>query len=106
TAAVGDAAVRYDFIDGNHDHGLRGGTVSYSPSHGRFIGHLHAVRWTTDSTVSGLVRFPEDGLAGFARVTITAAHHRFAATIRWSATRPGRRAKVRIAGRVIDVPSP
>ena len=106
TAAVGDAAIRFDYIDGYHDHGLRGGTVSYTRSRGRFVGHLHAVRWTVDSTVTGRVRFPEDGLSGVARVIIAADHHRRFATIRWSATRPGRRAVVHLDGWVIDVPSP
>jgi pimeloyl-ACP methyl ester carboxylesterase len=107
TAAAGDAAIRFAFIDATHDQGLRGGRISYTPSHGRWVAHLHAVKWTTDSTVTGRVRFPENGLAGVAHLTIRQGQHTArSCVIRWSATRPARLAAVHLAGHVIDIPSP
>jgi pimeloyl-ACP methyl ester carboxylesterase len=106
TAAVGDAAVRFDFVDGLHDLGMRGGKIRYSPSHGRWVAHLHNVRWTVDSTVTGTVRFPENGLSGVAHVRIATKHQSVRCVIRWSATRHARLATVHLAGHVVDVPSP
>jgi pimeloyl-ACP methyl ester carboxylesterase len=106
TAAVGDAAIRFDFVDGRRDKGLRGGRIHYTRSHKRWVAHLHGVRWTADSTVNGAVRFPENGLSGVAHVTISTKHQHVRCVIRWSATRHKRLATVHLAGHVVDVPSP
>jgi pimeloyl-ACP methyl ester carboxylesterase len=106
TAAVGDAAIRFDFIDATHDQGLRGGTISYTRSGSDWVAHMHAVKWTSDSAVTGRVRFPLDGLSGVAHVSISADAMTWTMAIRWSATRPGRHAKVHVGGHRIVVPSP
>jgi pimeloyl-ACP methyl ester carboxylesterase len=106
TAVVGDAAVRFDFLDGLHDQGLRGGTIDYDRSHGHWVAQLHADRWTVDSSVTGTVTFRSDGLGGKARVTFRQGHERLKCTIRWSATRGHRQAVVHVGGEVVDVPSP
>jgi pimeloyl-ACP methyl ester carboxylesterase len=109
TAAAGDAAVRFHYIDGRHDQGLRGGSISYTRVGGTYNGwlaHLHQVRWTVDTRVTGRVRFPANGSAGRAHLTIALGNQKLRCVIRWSATRHGRWAKVRVAGHRIVVPSP
>jgi pimeloyl-ACP methyl ester carboxylesterase len=109
TAAAGDAAVRFHYIDGRHDQGLRGGLITYTRvggTHNGWFAHLHRVRWTVDTTVTGRVRFPGNGLGGRAHLTIAFGHQRLRCVIRWSATRHGRLAKVHVAGHRIVVPSP
>jgi hypothetical protein len=109
TAAAGDAAVRFHFLDGRHDQGLRGGLINYSRvggTHNGWYAHLHKVRWTVDTRVTGRVRFPANGLSGRAHVTIALGKEKLHCVIRWSATRRGRLAQVRIAGQRIVVPSP
>jgi pimeloyl-ACP methyl ester carboxylesterase len=109
TAAAGDAAVRFHYLDSQHDQGLRGGLIKYTRvggSHNGWYAHLHKVRWTVDTTVTGRVQFPANGLSGHARVIIAFGHQKLRCLIRWSATRQGRWAKVRIAGHRIVVPSP
>ncbi|WP_139142774.1 alpha/beta hydrolase [Humibacillus sp. DSM 29435] len=62
-----DALVRWDYVDGNRDLGLRGGTVRYSDSG---AATLNAVRFTRDTTVSGHVqRVGTAGGSGTVRVT-------------------------------------
>jgi len=69
--AAGDEAIRYDYVDGNRDVGLRGGTVRYHAGSGSsWVAVLHLVRWTDDSTVSGHVTFSPYGLSGTGAVTI------------------------------------
>jgi hypothetical protein len=109
TAVAGDAAVRFHYIDGRHDQGLRGGLIKYTRvggTHHGWFAHLHRVRWTVDTTVTGRVRFPENGLAGRAHLTIAFSHQKLRCVIRWSATRHGRLARVHVAGHRIVVPSP
>jgi pimeloyl-ACP methyl ester carboxylesterase len=109
TAAAGDTAVRFHYLDTRHDQGLRGGLIKYTRVRGTRHGwyaHLHQVRWTADSTVTGLVRFPANGLSGHAHVTITFGHRKLSCALRWSATQHGHLARVRIAGHRIVVPSP
>jgi hypothetical protein len=106
TATVSDAAVRFDFLDGLHDQGLRGGTINYGRSHGHWVAHLNADRWTVDSSISGTVTFHANGLGGTAHVTFRQGHERLKCAIRWSATRGRREAVVHLAGEVVDVPSP
>lgn len=55
-AAAGDAAYRFDVIDGDRDRGLRGGTVDYS--HG--VAHLSGVRYVGDARISGTVDLRAD----------------------------------------------
>jgi pimeloyl-ACP methyl ester carboxylesterase len=77
-AAAGDAARRYDYVDGNRDLGLRGGRVRYHLTSDRdfVIAHLLHARWTDDATVSGRVSTPADGRwAGAGRLTVRARGH-------------------------------
>ena len=73
-AAVGDAATRYNYVDGNRDLGLRGGRVSYRPGANLVTATLHAVRWTDDASVSGTVRSDQIGLVVSAHVTLKPDH--------------------------------
>jgi hypothetical protein len=109
TAAAGDAAVRFHYLDGRHDQGLRGGLINYTRvgrTDNGWFAHLHRVRWTVDTTVTGRVRFPANGLAGRAHLIIAFGHQRLRCVIRWSATRHARLAIVHVAGHRIVVPSP
>jgi pimeloyl-ACP methyl ester carboxylesterase len=70
--AAGDAAIRYNFVDGSRDLGLRGGTVTYKSAAGSdFTAVLTKVKWTTDSSVSGSVTFSPNALHGSGTLTIT-----------------------------------
>ena len=64
-AEAGDAIVRYDYVDGRRDLGLRGGTVRYDADGNA---RLSDVRWTLDTSVSGQVEVTDDG--GQGRVTV------------------------------------
>ncbi len=65
-AAAGDAAVRFGYVDGFHDRGLRGGTVDFSRlGHGLVEVPPSGVRWTTDTSVAGTVTFNGHGLAAW-----------------------------------------
>jgi pimeloyl-ACP methyl ester carboxylesterase len=65
-AEAGDALIRYNYVDGDRDLGLRGGTVRYDAAGDAT---LHAVRYTRDTTTSGTVRVTAHGGAG--RITVT-----------------------------------
>jgi hypothetical protein len=70
-ATAGDAAVRYSYVNGNRDRGLRGGIVRYRPAqHGTHTADFKTVRWTTDSTVSGRVTFGPNGWTGHGKVRV------------------------------------
>jgi pimeloyl-ACP methyl ester carboxylesterase len=57
-AAVGDAVWRWYYGDGVKGWGLRGGTFRFTGSSSRALGiHLSKVRWTSDTRVSGNVRW-------------------------------------------------
>lgn len=87
-AAARDAAVRWNYVDGSKDVGLRGGTISYSARPKNRRGHvalLHADRWTVDSTVTGRVAFTPDGLNGHGTLTVkTGAGHSTHVRLRWT----------------------
>jgi pimeloyl-ACP methyl ester carboxylesterase len=69
--AAGDAAIRYNFVDGNRDIGLRGGKIRYHAAGGTSItAVLTRVKWTDDSTVSGHVTFSPNALTASGTVTI------------------------------------
>lgn len=106
-AAAGDAANRYGYVDGLHDLGLRGGHVAYSRSaDGSLTATLSDVRWTLDSQISGTVCFTKLGLAARARLAVSTARGRTAATVSWNT--PGRAAlaTVHIAGSTLTLPAP
>jgi hypothetical protein len=59
-AATGDAVWRWYYGDGVRGWGLRGGTLRYSYPTGSVVGiELHQVRWTTDTRVTGSVRWDQ-----------------------------------------------
>lgn len=95
-AASGDAAVRYGYVSGNRDRGLRGGTIHYrGAGHGSHVAHLAKVRWTTDSMTTGHVTFGPNGWTGHGmlRVARTGAQT-LDCRVRWS----GSHASVRCRG--------
>jgi pimeloyl-ACP methyl ester carboxylesterase len=70
--AAGDAAIRYNYVDGSRDLGLRGGKIRYRPAAGStYTAILTKVRWTEESSVSGHVTFSPNALTGNGTVTIT-----------------------------------
>lgn len=74
-----DALVRWDYVDGRRDLGLRGGSVRYDATG---AATLSAVRFTRDSTVSGHVeRVGVDG--GRGTVTVTGGGHRLRLRLAW-----------------------
>jgi pimeloyl-ACP methyl ester carboxylesterase len=80
-AAVGDAEWRWYYGNGSEGWGLRGGTYSYSgpASSTRII--LRKVKWTTDTTVSGLANWNQ--ITGLMRAWLTVAGPgRTSATVR------------------------
>ena len=97
-AAAGDARLRFDYVDGSRDLGLRGGTVRYDDGNAT----LHAVRWTTDSTVSGTVTVTATG--AHARLTVTGPHGRHVLVIvRWGTAR---RATATVGRDCLTTPAP
>jgi pimeloyl-ACP methyl ester carboxylesterase len=68
-AAVGDAEWRWYYGNGSEGWGLRGGTYTYSgPSSSTSI-ILRKVKWTTDTTVSGVATW--DQVTGLMRAWLT-----------------------------------
>jgi len=51
-ASVGDEISRWPLLSGDHDRGLRGGTVTFRPGR-RLRIRLSGVRWVTDATIDG-----------------------------------------------------
>jgi pimeloyl-ACP methyl ester carboxylesterase len=91
-AAAGDAAVRYNYVDGNRDLGLRGGREHYRPGHGSsYVARLQQVRWTRDTTVTGDVTFSPHALAGHGTVVVAGA---------------GGQPTVRVGGHHLRAPAP
>ena len=106
-AAVGDAATRFNYVDGNRDLGLRGGHVTHRPAAGLVTATLTAVRWTNDATVSGTVRADAIGLRATARVTLTPAHGPAVTfAIDWTTSGRGTRATIRTGRAVLTAPAP
>jgi pimeloyl-ACP methyl ester carboxylesterase len=98
-AEAGDALIRYDYVDANSDLGLRGGSVHYDADGDAT---LHAVRYTSDTTVSGTVRVTASGGAG--RVRVTGPHgHTATFRVRWG---NGRYATIRTCDRSLTAPAP
>jgi pimeloyl-ACP methyl ester carboxylesterase len=82
--AAGDAAIRYNFVDGNRDIGLRGGKIRYRAATGTsFTAVLTKVKWTDESTVSGRVTFSPDALSATGVVTIVAGGQKLTCRIQW-----------------------
>ena len=107
TAAAGDAAVRYDYVDGLHDLGLRGGAISYARvSHGIVAAVLKGVRWTSDTAVSGRLTFTHDGLSGQGRLTVASTTLRTTAGVSWNTHGRNALATIHIGGQTLTVPAP
>jgi pimeloyl-ACP methyl ester carboxylesterase len=51
-ASVGDEISRWPLLSGDHDRGLRGGTITFRPGR-RLRIRLSGVRWVTDATIDG-----------------------------------------------------
>lgn len=75
-----DALVRWNYVDGRRDLGLRGGTVAYSDSG---AATLDAVRFTRDTTVTGHVR-RLGTTGGSGTVTVTGGGRSVTLAIVWS----------------------
>ena len=65
-SAAGDALVRFDYVDGYRDLGLRGGVVRYDHAGDERLVGLH---WTRDTTMNGRVARSGHGARGVLRVT-------------------------------------
>jgi hypothetical protein len=69
-AAVGDAVWRWYYGDGVRGWGLRGGTFRFTGDGSRIGIRLTRVRWTSDTRVSGTVRWNQVTGRVWARLTI------------------------------------
>jgi hypothetical protein len=69
-AAVGDAVWRWYYGDGVKGWGLRGGTFRFTGNGSRIGVRLTRVRWTSDTQVSGTVRWNQVSGQVRARLTI------------------------------------
>jgi pimeloyl-ACP methyl ester carboxylesterase len=97
-AEAGDAAYRFDFVDGRRDRGLRGGTVSYR--HG--VAHLSGVRYVRDARISGTVNSRGDTTK--ASFVVTGPHRgRHHVVLRYGSVR---HAHVRIGHFTLRAPAP
>jgi pimeloyl-ACP methyl ester carboxylesterase len=65
-SAAGDGLIRFNYVDGYRDLGLRGGRVRYDHAGDET---LHGLRWTTDTRLSGHVRLTPTGARGVLRAT-------------------------------------
>jgi pimeloyl-ACP methyl ester carboxylesterase len=108
TQAAGDAVVRYGYVDGSGDLGLRGGRVRYRESAGgRLTATLAGVRWTSETRLSGRVLVAADGRHVTARLSITPAGRRAVSfTVSWLVGSRNGRAVAVHAGTAIRLPAP
>ncbi|WP_375487878.1 alpha/beta hydrolase [uncultured Jatrophihabitans sp.] len=98
-AAAGDAHYRFDYVDGDRDLGLRGGSVRYDDDGNAT---LRAVRWTTDTRVSGTVTVTAHGVR--AQLRVTGPKGRIVqVAVRWGT---GRRAVAMVGHRRLTAPAP
>jgi pimeloyl-ACP methyl ester carboxylesterase len=102
--ASGDAAIRYDYVDGQRDIGLRGGKIHYRPVPGPGKkAKLHHVHYTTDAAVTGHVTFAAYGLSGHGTVTIRRHGDRpLRCYLQWSGTT----ARITARGHHLRAPAP
>ncbi len=102
--AAGDAAIRWNYVDGSRDVGLRGGTIRYHAAHGTsYTAVLDRVRWTEDSTVSGHVTFSPNALSAKGTVTITGpAGKPLRCHLEWR----GSTASLVVGGHTLHAPAP
>jgi hypothetical protein len=103
-AAAGDAAIRYNYVEGDRDLGLRGGRVHYRPGHGSsYVAHLQQVRWTGDTIAIGNVTFSPHALSGHGTVVIAVkGEHPLTCHLTWS----GASATIRAGGQHLHAPAP
>jgi pimeloyl-ACP methyl ester carboxylesterase len=73
-ATVGDAVWRWYYGDGIRGWGLRGGTFRFTGSGSQIRIRLVRVRWTSDTRVTGTVRWNQVSGKIRARLTITGPH--------------------------------
>jgi hypothetical protein len=65
-SAAGDALVRFDYVDGSRDLGLRGGRIRYDDAGDERLINVH---WTRDTTLNGHVALTRTGARGVIRAT-------------------------------------
>jgi hypothetical protein len=110
-AAAGDAVWRWYYGDGVKGWGLRGGTFRFTGTGSRIGIHLTRVRWTSDTQVSGTVRWNQVSGQIRARLTI-AGPGGVSASIRLRYADYVRNSVARLSGRyrgqtiVATMPSP
>ncbi len=68
-AAVGDEISRYPLLSGNHDLGLRGGTVTFTPGKPVLVS-LRNVRWAVNARIDGSARWDQSSDLVLARLTV------------------------------------
>ncbi len=98
-SASGDGLVRYDYVNGYRDLGLRGGRIRYDHSGDE---RLVGLRWTRDTVLDGHVRLTGSGARGVVRITGPGGR-RSRVMMRWGR---GRVAHVRIDGVPLTTPAP
>jgi pimeloyl-ACP methyl ester carboxylesterase len=97
--AAGDGLIRYNYVDGRRDLGLRGGHIRYDHAGDE---RLVSVRWTDDTTLNGRVSLTRSGAHGVLRATGPGGEtHRL--VLRWGR---GRLATVRLNGVRLRTPAP
>jgi hypothetical protein len=102
--AAGDAAIRYNYVDGNRDIGLRGGKIRYHAATGTsFTAVLTRVMWTDDSTVSGHVTFSPNALSATGKVRITESG---SGTLTCRLVWHGAKATITAGGHHLSAPAP
>ena len=97
-AEAGDAVIRYAYVDGDADLGLRGGSVTYTD---RNVATLDAVRYTEDTTLTGTVVRTQNG--GRGTVTVTDAGGPVTVAVSWGR---GLTATARVGSTVLTAPAP
>jgi pimeloyl-ACP methyl ester carboxylesterase len=72
-ASVADELSRFPLLNGNHDLGLRGGQVTFTP--GATLGvRLHGVRWVSDATTDGTASYDQQTGVVTASLVMHLAH--------------------------------
>jgi pimeloyl-ACP methyl ester carboxylesterase len=97
--AAGDGLVRFTYVDGRRDLGLRGGRIRYDQAGDERLINLH---WTRDTTLNGRVSLTKHGAHGVLRATGPRGRTR-RLVVRWGR---GRRATVVLNGVRLRTPAP
>ncbi len=98
-SAAGDALVRFDYVDGYRDLGIRGGRIRYDHAGDERLIDLH---WTRDTTLNGHVVLTKTGARGVIRATGPGGRTQ-RLHVQWGR---GRIATVLLNGRRLRTPAP